>query len=243
MLACATSFDGSAIKTPYVKVRWESRANMSTIQGPPGGLFGKPIVPAPAALKGPAGGPLRALDRFGRGHGFSIMAGEPAPPQDTPPAPPCSVSQYTHVESASRKTEPRSPVTEPSLLEYLLVVRPTVPTDGDDDPKPDIAEHPNRFCMVFPTLASLIVVSMGPPTASETRERKLPQRFPQGMDTGAAKVHGAGGPTLFRDRSGARLALGNVRIAISVAIIAQFSDHPGGEDISSTGQAEIKLAS
>jgi len=211
---------------------------MSTIQGPPGGLFGKPIVPAPAALKGPACGPLRALDRFGRGHGFSIMAGEPALPQDT-----LLFSLTVHTrESASRKTEPRSPVTEPSLLEHFLVVRPTVPTDGDDDPKPDIAEHPNRLCMLFPTLASLIVVSLGPPTASETRERKLPQRFPQGMDTGAAKVHGAGGPTLFRDRSGARLALGNVRIAISVAIIAQFSDHPGGEDISSTGQAEIKLA-
>jgi len=25
--------------------------------GPPGGLFGKPVVPAPAALKGPACGP------------------------------------------------------------------------------------------------------------------------------------------------------------------------------------------
>jgi len=57
MLACVISYASSAIKTPYVKVRWESRANMSTIQGPPGGLFGKPIVPAPAALKGPACGP------------------------------------------------------------------------------------------------------------------------------------------------------------------------------------------
>lgn len=73
-----------AVKTPYVKVRLESRANMSTSQGPPGGLFGKRIVPAPAAVKDPAYGPLRALDRFGRGHGFSIMAGEPAPPQDIP---------------------------------------------------------------------------------------------------------------------------------------------------------------
>ena len=138
---------------------------MSTSQGPLGGLFGKPVVPAPAAVKGPACGPLRALDRFGRGHGFSIMAGEPALPQNTHS---CSVSQYTHVESASRKTEPRSPVTEPSLSEHFLVVLPMGPTDGDDDPKPDIAEHPNRFCMLLPTLAGLIVVRLGPPTMSET---------------------------------------------------------------------------
>ena len=39
------------------------------------GLFGKLIVPAPAALKGSARGPLRALDRFGRGHGLTITTG------------------------------------------------------------------------------------------------------------------------------------------------------------------------
>ena len=53
------------------------------------------------------------------------------------------------------------------------------------------------------------------------------------MDTGAANVHDAGGPARSRDRSGARLALGDVRIAIPVAIIAQLSHHPGGENISS----------
>jgi hypothetical protein len=62
------------------------------------------------------------------------------------------------------------------------------------------------------------------------------------MDTGTAKVHGASGAARSRDWSGTRLALGNVRIAIPVAIVAQFSDHPGGENVSSTGQAEIELA-
>src|SRR6516164_5218383 len=96
--------------------------------------------------------------------------------------------------------------------------------------------------MLLPPLAGLIVVGLGPRAVPQAGERKRPQRFAQGMDAGAANVHGAGRPALSRDRSGARLALGNVRIAIPVAIIAQFSDHPGGENISSTGQAEIELA-
>ena len=205
---------------------------MRVNKGPPAGLFENPLVPAPAAVKGSACGPLRALDRFSRGHGLPTMTGGPTLPQNA----------LSCLKRRSRKAEPRSPMTKPSPLEDFLVVRPAVATDGNDDPEPDIAEHPNRFRMLLPTLAGLIVVPMGPSTMSEARERKLPQRFSQGMDARATKVNGAGGPTRFRDRSGARLALGDVWIAIPVAIIAQFSYHPGGEDISSTGQTVVELA-
>jgi len=63
--------------------------NMSTSHRPPAGLFGTPIVPAPAAVKGSACGPLRALDRFGREHGLTIMTGGLTPPQSVLS---CSVS-------------------------------------------------------------------------------------------------------------------------------------------------------
>src|SRR6516164_1496662 len=96
--------------------------------------------------------------------------------------------------------------------------------------------------MLLPPLAGLVVVGLGPRAVPQAGERKRPQRFAQGMDAGAANVHGAGRPALSRDRSGARLALGDVRIAIPVAIIAQLSHHPGGENISSTGQAAVELA-
>jgi hypothetical protein len=48
------------------------------------------------------------------------------------------------------KAEPRGRITGPGLLEHLFVVRPTVTTDDDDDPKPDITEHPNCFRMLRP---------------------------------------------------------------------------------------------
>ena len=55
-------------------------------------------------------------------------------------------------------------------------------------------------------------------------------------------MDGADGRALSGDRRGARLALGDARIVIPVAIVAQFSDHPGGEKITSAGQAEVELA-
>src|SRR5206468_5778415 len=133
-------------------------------------------------------------------------------------------------------------MTGPSLLEYCFIVRTAVTADGDDDPKPHVPEHPDRFRVLLPPLACTQVVGLGPRAVLQTGKGKRPQCFPQGMNAGAAKVHGAGGSAGSRDRSGARLALGDVRIAIPVAIIAQFSDHPGGEKISSVGQAAVELA-
>ena len=60
-------------------------ANMSTSHRPPAGLFGKLLMPAPAAVKGSACGPLRALDRFGRGHRLPIMTGGARPFRKTLP--------------------------------------------------------------------------------------------------------------------------------------------------------------
>ena len=76
-------------KTPYVKAALRSVAVTMVVspggrQRPPAGRRGTLIVPVPAAVKGSACGPLRALDRFGRGHGFAIMTGGLAHPHHAP---------------------------------------------------------------------------------------------------------------------------------------------------------------
>src|SRR6516164_10774962 len=62
------------------------------------------------------------------------------------------------------------------------------------------------------------------------------------MNAGSANMYRADGPAFPGDGCGTRFALGDVRIAIPVAIIAQLPHHPGGEDITSTGQAVVELA-
>ncbi len=126
--------------------------------------------------------------------------------------------------------------------EQGLIVGPAVAPHGDDDAQPDVAEHPHRFGVFLTTLPGAQVVRLGPLTLPHAGERKLPDRVPQGMTTSPAKMHRADGTAGPRDRGGTRFALGDAGIAIPVAIVAQFSDHPGGEKVASAGQAVVELA-
>jgi hypothetical protein len=122
-------------QTPYVKVRSEPML-MIAITGvdtglrPPAGLSGKPPAPAPAVVKGPACGPLRALDNWGRRRRPAITTGGLTPQDD----PPCSVSTpLSRMERILSKAETWRPISRPSFLQHCFVVWPTITADRDDD--------------------------------------------------------------------------------------------------------------
>src|SRR5215471_3064276 len=126
--------------------------------------------------------------------------------------------------------------------EQGLIVRPAVAAHGDDDAQPNVTEHPYRFRMLLSALPGAQVVHLGPLTVPHAGERELPHRVSQGMNAGPANMDCADGAAFPGDRCGTSFALGAARIAIPVAIVAQFSDHPGGEKVTSAGQAVVELA-
>src|SRR5579859_7650908 len=113
-----------------------------------------------------------------------------------------------------------------SLTEQRLIVKPAVAAHRDDDAQPHVAEHPHRLGVVLAALSGTPVVCLGPLTLSHAGKGELPQGVPQGTNAGAAKVNRAGGTAGPGDGGGTRFALGDAGLAIPVAIIAQFSDHP-----------------
>ncbi len=98
-----------------------------------------------------------------------------------------------------------------------FIIQPMVAAHGDNDAQPDIAEHADRLGMPFPAFTSSTVIGVGPGAPPEAGKGKVPHGLAQGMDAGPANTDGAG------------CTLGGGRIAIPVAMIAQFSHHPGGE--------------
>ena len=200
------------------------------------------MMPAPAAVKGSACGPLRALDRFGRGHGVAdTTVGRTRVQRESSPPVPRAQRYGAHGSPADNRDRGRH-MTGAGVQEHRFLVRPRGTADSDDDPQPDIAQHPDGFRMLLAALPRMIVIGARPCAMGQTAVRKLPERFPQGMDTGATKVDGANGRALSGDRRGTCLALGDAGILIPVAIVAQFSHHPGGEKVTSAGQAAVELA-
>src|SRR6516162_316355 len=126
--------------------------------------------------------------------------------------------------------------------EQGLIIRPAVAAHSDDNAQPDVTEHPYRFRMLLAALPGTQVVGLGPLTMALAGECELPHRASQGMTTGPTNMYSADGRAFPGDRRGTGFALGAARIAISVAIVAQFSDHPGGEEVASAGQAVVELA-
>src|SRR6516162_5091446 len=126
--------------------------------------------------------------------------------------------------------------------EQGLIIRPAVAAHSDDNAQPDVTEHPYRFRMLLAALPGTQVVGLGPLTMALAGECELPHRASQGMTTGPTNMYSADGRAFPGDRRGTGFALGAARIAISVAIVAQFSDHPGGEKVASAGQAVVELA-
>lgn len=110
-----------------------------------------------------------------------------------------------------------------------LIIQPMVAAHGDNDAQPDIAEHADRLGMPFPAFTSSTVIGVGPGAPPEAGKGKVPHGLAQGMDAGPANTDGAGGAARTCHGSGAGCTLGGGRIAIPVAMIAQFSHHPGGE--------------
>src|SRR5579872_2108616 len=131
----------------------------------------------------------------------------------------------------------RAGVEEPSF-----VVDAVVTTHGDDDAQPDIAEHANRLGVLLPAGPYARVIDLRPRAAPQATEGELPQRGAQGMNAGAPNPDDAGGPAGPGHGRGAGLALGDGSLAIPVAIVAQFPDHPGGETVTSARQAAVELA-
>src|SRR5207245_6760629 len=129
-----------------------------------------------------------------------------------------------------------------SVEEDGLIVRAMIATHSDNNPQPDVAEHADRFGMTFAAAASGAIVGFGPRTVPGAAESKVPHGLAQGMDAGAANVNGASGAARACYGSGAGCTLGDGRVAIAVAIVAQFSHHPGGEEVASARQAQIELA-
>src|SRR5713226_4748824 len=129
-----------------------------------------------------------------------------------------------------------------SLKEDGFVIRTMVAAHRDDDPQPDIAEHTNGLGVLLSAFASAAVVGVRPGTVAKAAKGELPHHFAQGMNTGTSKADGAGGAAGRGDGGGPGLALGDGGLGISVAVIAQFTDHPGGEKITSPRQAPVELA-
>ena len=128
------------------------------------------------------------------------------------------------------------------LQEHRFIVELRGPAEGDDDTQPHIAQHPNSFRVLLPALPGMVVVRSSPRAVTHAAEGKLPKRVPQGMDAGATKVDDASVGTGAGHRRSAGFALGDGRVLIPVPIVAQFSDHPGGERGTSAGQAAVELA-
>ena len=129
-----------------------------------------------------------------------------------------------------------------SLKEEGLIIEPMVAAHGNDEAQPDVAEHPDRLGMFLAAQPGARVVRLRPLAASDARKRELPQRLAQGMNAGPATMDRANGTAFPGDGCGTGLALGGTGIAIPVAIVAQFSDHPGGEKSCSAWQAVVELA-
>ena len=70
---------------------------------------------------------------------------------------------------------------------------------SDNNPQPDVAEHPDRFGMAFAATACRTIVRFGPRPVRGATESKVPHGLARGMDAGAANVNGAGG---WRPRAG-----------------------------------------
>src|ERR1700730_5849962 len=128
------------------------------------------------------------------------------------------------------------------LQEHRFIVGPRGAAEGDDDAQPHIAQHPDGFRVLLPPLARMIVICSSPWAVAHAAEGELPKRVPQGMDAGATKVDGASVGARSGHRSGAGCALGDAGILTLVTIVAQFAHHPGGECITSAGQAAVELA-
>ncbi len=123
-----------------------------------------------------------------------------------------------------------------------FVIQAVVPAHRDDNPQPDIAEHTDGLGVLFSSLTSPAVVGIRPGTLGEARKGEVPQHFAQGMDAGTPKADGADRAAGFGDGGGPGFALGDGRLGIPVAVIAQFPDPPGGEKITSPRQAAVELA-
>jgi hypothetical protein len=112
----------------------------------------------------------------------------------------------------------------------------------DDDLQPDIAEHPDGLGVFLPSFPSQAVVGIRPGTVSKAAKGELPHHFAQGIDAGTPKADGAGGAARLGDGGSPGLALGDGCLSIPVAVIAQFTDHPSAEKITSPRQAPVELA-
>ena len=200
------------------------------------------VMPAPVAVKGSACGPLRALDRCGRGHRVADTTAGPTRARRTTFGRVGQLQCAWEEESATDDRHRGRRMAGTGLQERGFIVGSCGTTDGDNDAQPHIAQHPDRFRMFLAALARMVVVGARPRTAAYTTEGKYPERLAQGMNASATKVDRATRGTLPGHRSGARFALGDAGILIPVAIVAQFSDHPGGECVTSAGQAQVELA-
>ena len=205
-------------------------------------MEGEAVMPAPAAVKGSAYGPLRALDRGSRRHHFCPYGRRADVIAMYAVRRSWQVTLRRGNDSPAHNRGDSWHMARARLQEHRFIIGLRGAANRDDDAQPHIAQHPEGFCVFLPALPCVIVVRSSPRAMPHAAEGKLPERIAQGMDAGATKMDDANAGACSGHGRSARFALGDARVLIPVTIVAQFSHHPGGECVTSARQATVELA-